>query len=346
MVVAGWGGFRERIGGMRVALTSPYRLLVGGRRAGVAPARRSSPRPPIVHDLPRGASRRRGTHPPAAPPAGAFVGTRPTILFVGYFAVVTFGYINDNRPPLRFADNEFVNLQGKWDTAWYLSIVIDGYRYQTQRHDAAAEHRVLPGAADAMRVAGRLFGGASPAFLWGGTLVVLAAFFWSLVYLYRLARELLDDEDAARWAVWLIARLSLRALLQRALHRVVLPARRRPARSITSGGASSCKARGWGLLVGLTRPNGCFLSIPLALIALAPWLPAWLTGGASAARDDRVRPSAHRARCDSDAGAGGGARHRRADLFGVHLESHRRSAGVGRRARRVGPAVQRPGAAR
>ena len=43
----------------------------------------------------------------------------------------------------------------------------------------------------ATRVAGRLFGGASPAFLWGGTLVVFAAFFWSLVYVYRLAREFL-----------------------------------------------------------------------------------------------------------------------------------------------------------
>jgi len=41
------------------------------------------------------------------------------------------------------------------------------------------------------------------------------------------------------------------------------------------------KAAIWGLLVGLTRPNGCFLSIPLALMAAAPWMPRWLTGGAN-----------------------------------------------------------------
>src|SRR5258705_2420708 len=56
----------------------------------------------------------------------------------------------------------------------------------------------------ATRLVGRLFGGASTAFLWGGTLVVFIAFFWSLTYIYRLARDVLD-EDAAHWAVWVTA---------------------------------------------------------------------------------------------------------------------------------------------
>jgi hypothetical protein len=46
------------------------------------------------------------------------------------------------------------------------------------------------------------------------------------------------------------------------------------------------KGGAWGLLVGLTRPNGCFLSIPLAILAIRPWLPAWLAGGTPR---DRVR---------------------------------------------------------
>jgi hypothetical protein len=47
----------------------------------------------------------------------------------------------------------------------------------------------------------------------------------------------------------------------------------------------------WGLLVGLTRPNGAFLSIPLAFIAVAPWIPAWLNGGpeANIEREDARR---------------------------------------------------------
>ena len=135
----------------------------------------------------------------------AFVGTRPAILFVGYFAVITLGYSNNGRPPLRFVDNEFLNLQGKWDTAWYMSVVTDGYRYRT--HDVTEQQNIVffPALPVAIRVVGRLFGGSSPAFLWGGTTVVLAAFFWSLIYIFRLARELIDDEDAARWAVWVTA---------------------------------------------------------------------------------------------------------------------------------------------
>jgi hypothetical protein len=39
------------------------------------------------------------------------------------------------------------------------------------------------------------------------------------------------------------------------------------------------RAGAFGLLIGLTRPNGCFLSIPLALVAVWPWLPQWLGGG-------------------------------------------------------------------
>src|SRR5262249_708155 len=39
------------------------------------------------------------------------------------------------------------------------------------------------------------------------------------------------------------------------------------------------QAAAWGLLVGLTRPNGCFLALPLAVLAATPQLPRWLAGG-------------------------------------------------------------------
>ena len=135
----------------------------------------------------------------------AFVGTRPAILLIGYFAVVTLGYSNNGRPPLRFSENEFLNLQGRWDATWYMSIVVDGYRYRFEDPKRQQNIVFFPALPVTTRVAGRLFGGASPAFLWGGSVVVLAAFFWSLVYIFRLARELLDDDDAARWAVWVTA---------------------------------------------------------------------------------------------------------------------------------------------
>jgi hypothetical protein len=286
IVVAGWGGFRERVGGVRIALTSPYRLLIASALLAIL-RHVFAPRPPIFRDLPKRVARSWTT--PAARIAGlAFIGTRPAILFVGYFAVITLGYSNNGRPPLRFVENEFLNLQGKWDTAWYMSVVVDGYRFRTPDPTEQQNIVFFPALPVAIRIVGRLFGGSSPAFLWGGTLVVLAAFFWSLVYIYRLAREFIDDEEAARWAVWVTATYPF-ALYFSALYSESL---------FLLGGAGAfyhfrrrefLKAGIWGLLVGLTRPNGCFLSIPLALIAIAPWMPAWLMAG-DRNPDERARP--------------------------------------------------------
>src|SRR5438874_7487027 len=80
-VVAGWGGFRERVNGVRVALTSPYRLLIAS--ALVALVRHAIvPRPAIVHDLPRRI--RAAWQTPASEIARlAFIGTRPTHLPLG-----------------------------------------------------------------------------------------------------------------------------------------------------------------------------------------------------------------------------------------------------------------------
>ena len=274
-VVAGWGGFRERVGGIRIALTSPYRLLIAATALTVV-RHVFAPRPSIVRDLPARVAAAWRT------PAGriawlAVLGTRPAILFVGYFAVITLGYSNNGRPPLRFTENEFLNLQGKWDTAWYMSVVVDGYR---PKPDVAQQQNIVffPALPVATRVVGRLFGGSSPAFLWGGTIVVLAAFLWSLIYVYRLAREFMADDDRARWAVWVTATYPF-ALYFSALYSESFFL-------LGSAGAfyhfrrhEFVRAGGWGLLVGLTRPNGCFLSIPLALIAVAPWLPAWARAG-------------------------------------------------------------------
>ena len=317
-VVAGWGGFRERVNGVRVALTSPYRLLIA---AAVLAAVRHAivPRPAIVQDLPR-RIRAAWRSPASAIARLAFIGTRPAILLVGYFAVITLGYSNNGRPPLRFAENEFLNLQGKWDTAWYMSVVTDGYRYRT--HDVNEQQNIVffPALPVAIRVVGRFFGGSSPAYLWGGTAVVLIAFFWSLIYIYRLAREFIDDDDAARWAVWVTATYPF-ALYFSALYSESFFL-------LGSAGAfyhfrrrEFVKAAFWGLLVGLTRPNGCFLSIPLALIAIAPWLPGWLKGGARRRRQSPSR-DAQRARVDTCVAVGGGTRHRRADLLSVYLEPH------------------------
>lgn len=279
VVIAESGGFRMRVGGVRIALTSAYRLLAFA--AAVAILRHVvSPQAPIYHDLPV----RIRTAWKAAPARSAWpalVSTRFAILFVGFLAVVMMGY-RGGRPPLRLSDNEIVNLQVRWDMAWYFGIAVDGYRYGSTRATDQQNIVFFPAFPMMMRVAGRLLGGASTSFILGGTLAAIGAFFWALTYLFKLARDLLADDDVAATAVWMIAAYPF-ALFYGAIY----------TESIFLLGAVGAfyhfrrrelvKAAAWGLLVGLTRPNGCFLSIPLAMMAIAPWLPAWLSGGGEAA---------------------------------------------------------------
>jgi hypothetical protein len=277
LIVAEWGGFRERVGGFRLALTSPWRPLV---IAVVLTAVRHwfVPRPPIYADLPRRALAAMRAAP-ARVAWSALVGTRPAILFVGYMAVVMIGY-NHGRPPLRLSDNEVGNLQVRWDMAWYFGIATEGYRVIS--HDPGQQQNIVffPAFPTLMRVTARLLGGATMAFVIGGTVVALGCFFWALTYLFRLARDLTEDDDRARYSVWLIAAYPF-ALFYGAIYTESLYLLGATAAFFHFRRRELWAAGAWGLLVGLTRPNGCFLSIPLALLAIAPWLPAWVNGGAS-----------------------------------------------------------------
>jgi len=288
VVVAEWGGFRERVGGLRIALTSPYRLAIAALVLG-ALRHMVAPQPPIWADLPRRLMR--GLRTGAARAAwSALVGTRPAILFVGYLAVVMFGYSNGGRPPLRLSENEVANLQVRWDMAWYFGIATEGYRVLS--HDPNAQQNIVffPAFPMIVRVTARLLGGATMAFIIAGTGVTLGAFFWGLTYLFRLARELTGDDDPARFTVWLIAAYPF-ALFYGAIYTESLYLLGATAAFFHFRKHEWWAAGAWGLLVGLTRPNGCFLSIPLAVLAIGPWLPAWVNGGPSA---DRERDPARR----------------------------------------------------
>ena len=275
VVVAEWGGFRERVAGIRIALTSPYRLLIA---AIVLSAVRHflAPRPPVWADLPNRLLLLLRARPARAA-GSALVGTRPAILFVGYLAVVMIGY-NHGRPPLRLSENEVANLQVRWDMAWYFGIATEGYRVLSHNPRDQQNFVFFPAFPMIMRVTGRLLGGTSMAFVVAGTLVAFGAFFWGLTYLFRLARELVGDDDHAVFTVWLIAAYPF-ALFFGAIYTESLYLLGATAAFYHFRRRELWRAGAWGLLVGLTRPNGAFLSIPLALIAVAPWVPAWLNGG-------------------------------------------------------------------
>jgi len=204
------------------------------------------------------------------------LGTRPAVLFVGYLAVVTIGYIPKG-PPIRISPNEAVNLQVRWDSAWYFGIANEGYRYWSTRTTDQQNIVFFPALPMLMRVGGRLFGHTSPSFFLAGTLISLAAFLWALVFLYRLVREMLGDEEAARSTVWFVATYPF-ALFYSAVYTESLFLLGAVAAFYRVRRREYVRAGAWGLLVGLTRPNGCFLSIPLAMVVVGPWLPRWLAG--------------------------------------------------------------------
>ena len=129
-IVSVSGGFRERFGDVRFALTSPWRIAAVGVLLGALRHWRV-PSPAAWADLP--SRLLTWIRSDAVAVAGrAFAGTRPVILFVGLMAVVMFGY-KDNRPPMRFSENEVINLQVRWDMGWYFGIAVDGYHVEIGR---------------------------------------------------------------------------------------------------------------------------------------------------------------------------------------------------------------------
>src|SRR5206468_6040242 len=137
--------------------------------------------------------------------AATFVGTRPAIFFVGYLAIFLLGW-GAGAPPYRDFDNELLNLPLRWDAGWYLQIAIHGYTYE-HRGGANVQQNIVffPAYPLTVRVVSLLLGGGKAAFFLGATLVSLGAFLAALAYVFALARDDLDSDDAARTALWFLA---------------------------------------------------------------------------------------------------------------------------------------------
>jgi len=262
-IVAVSGGFRLHLGGLRVGVTTPLPLLIWAVAIGLI-RHVAAPWQPVYYEVPlhlaawaRVAAVRTA--------ATAIIGTRPVILFVGYAAVFMFGYA-EGHAPLRYFNNELLNLPVRWDAGWLLHIVTDGYTYSA--NDATSQQSIVffPAYPMLVRVVGRVLGGNLIGYVWGGMLVSLTAFFGALVYLGAMAGKAVG-EDAGRYALWLIAAYPF-ALFFGAVYTESLFL-------LGTIGAFYHFSRGefgrsamWGLLVGLTRLNGALLALPLAVLAI------------------------------------------------------------------------------
>lgn len=262
-LVAMSGGFRVRIGLLRVAVTSPYSTLLWA--FAIAMVRHFlAPAAPIYRDLPARLAawwHQPGVHTAAIVTAG----TRPAILFVGYMAVLVFGYPPGPAPPVT-VNNELVNLQARWDANWYLGIVTEGYHFVPNQPGLQQSVAFFPAYPLLVRGVGRILGGRLTSYIGAGMLVSFAAFFGALIYLYALARDTLE-EDQARFAVWAVATFPF-ALFFGAIYVESLLLLGMTATFYHFTHGRFARAAAWGVLVGLTKTNGFLLSIPLAMLAI------------------------------------------------------------------------------
>ena len=197
---------------------------------------------------------------------GALVGSRLPVLLLGAIAVIVVGTVP---PPAaeavwRVSSRELTNLLARWDTFFYYSIATGGYSWNPAvfRHQNIVFFPLYP---LLMRWGGMLVGGHP---LLAGLIVSLSAFSGAMALLYRLA--ILDVGEEHAPAVILLLAAFPYALFFSAAYTESL------FLLVTVGAFYAMRRRrlGWvalcGLAAGLTRPNGFWLALPLACVALWP----------------------------------------------------------------------------
>jgi Mannosyltransferase (PIG-V) len=201
----------------------------------------------------------------------AFWLTRPAVLVVGFVAVVTIGL---SPHATQTTGDPLDSLANRFDAGWYAGIAAEGYDWQ-HRFDRQQNIAFFPAYPMLVRAAGFVTGAFQPGIpydkriarlAWTGTVIAAVAFFWACWYFSRLAREFLDPPRASA-ALLLLAAYPFSVFYSAAYTESLF--------LLAALGAwyhfrhrQWVAAAIWGVLAGLTRPNGFFLSLPLGLIAL------------------------------------------------------------------------------
>ena len=197
--------------------------------------------------------------------------TRVGVLLVGFLAVLLVGFPPEAANRWRIYNNEFLDLPARWDAGWYLGIATDGYAYAPDSTRQFQQNiAFFPAFPLLERYVSVLFG---RQLLWTGVIISLVAFYIALIYLLRLARDLLKNEEQAVTAVTLLATYPFAVFFSAAYTEALF--------LVTLIGAvyhfhknELWRAAMWGFVCGLTRPNGAFLSVVLALMAITS-TPGW-----------------------------------------------------------------------
>jgi Mannosyltransferase (PIG-V) len=195
-----------------------------------------------------------------------FVATRTAVLAVGLLAVCTFGMPTEAKRQ-GLSDSVLVNLPLRFDAGWYLSVARSGYLWFPGDRERARQQNIVffPALPMGMRVLGYLFGRSGIAFLYAGVLISHVAFLAALVLLFELARDDLGDDAAAGAAVMLLCTYPF-SLFHGAVYTESLYLLGVVAAILACKRERWTQAMAWGVLVGLTRPNGFVLSATLGVL--------------------------------------------------------------------------------
>ena len=258
------GGVRALVWGWHLKIVSPFRLLLFA--AAIVVARHVLVGQPSLFRSLREAIVSWTRSAPLRTAALAAAGTRPVMFAVGYLTVIMLGYA-PGAQPFRDFESELLNLPLRWDAGWYLGIATTGYSYIDSAGPAAQQNVVFfPAYPLLVRVVARLAGNSAAAYVVGATVTTVVLFVLALAYVYRLARERLTDDQAAA-TLWLLAAYPF-SLFYGAIYTESLFLLGIAGAFYHFGRREFGRAAWWGLLVGLTRPNGLLLSVPLAITVL------------------------------------------------------------------------------
>jgi hypothetical protein len=264
------GAFRGVVGGAPLTVRWWHALVAAAVIAGLRHALVPSPSMPIVvSNWTAWISARRAL----ADALVAFVVTRPTVLLVGLVAVATIGFPAGVEEP-GTGRSTIAALAARFDANWYAGIAAEGYDWQG-RFDRQQNLAFFPALPLLERALGALTGGLDPHLARDtrlmrlaacGLAISLAAFLGAAWYFARLAEDLLGD-PRSRGALLLLASYPFAVFYSAAYtESLFLLAALGCWHSMRRNRVAAASV--WGLVAGLARPNGFFLSVPLGLIAL------------------------------------------------------------------------------
>jgi hypothetical protein len=184
--------------------------------------------------------------------------TRLPVLAVGLLAVAAIGIETDLG--YKRYDNPLLDLVGRWDALRYADIARFGYEWDG---NPARQQLVVffPAFPLAAHIVGRFLDVDALAATW---LVSMAAFAWAMLLLVELAR-LSIGRAGAMDSVWLLAAypfaVYFSAPYTESLFLLSMCGAFLAAHQLRLGHVAA-----WGIVAGLTRPNGWLLAAPLAIL--------------------------------------------------------------------------------